>query len=100
MDTSTATTKSVDTTTTIPLAILLLYFKNSQLVINIYLYGFSVTFLLGFLGNTASLLTFLRPILRKESTGCLFIILAISDLLFLIASVFDFIEFGLQVFHL
>jgi len=77
MNTSTAATVSVDTTTTFPLGILLLYFKNSQLVINLYLYGFSVTFLLGFLGNTVSLLTFSRPLLRKVSTGCLFIILAL-----------------------
>lgn len=100
MNTSATATVSVDTTTTFPLDLLLLYFKNSQLVIDLYSYGFSVTFLLGFLGNTASLLTFSRPILRKVSTGCLFLVLAISDILFLIASIFDFVEFGLQVFHL
>jgi hypothetical protein len=42
-------------------------------------------------------MTFSRLTLRKVSTGCLFIILAISDTLYLLMCVFDFLEFGLKV---
>ena len=70
---------------------------NPITVIRFYQIGYPITFLLGFLGNAASLLTFSRPTLRKVSTGCLFIVLALSDTLFLIMHIFDFVEFGLQV---
>ena len=72
-------------------------FSNPIVVTRFYQIGYPFIFLLGFIGNTASLLTFSRPTLRKVSTGCLFITLAISDLLFLTICVFDFFEFGLQV---
>ena len=72
-------------------------FTNSIFVVRIYQFGYPLTFLLGFLGNAASLLTFSRPALRTVSTGCLFIVLAISDLLYLFVSVFDCLEFGFQV---
>jgi len=73
------------------------YLVNSIVVIRIYQIGYPITFLLGFIGNTASLMTFSRVTLRKISTGCLFIVLAISDTLFLLMCVFDFLEFGLKV---
>ena len=72
-------------------------FVNPTVVIQFYQYGYPITFLLGFLGNIASLLTFFRPSLRKVSTGCLFIALAISDLCYLFICIFDFLEFGLKV---
>jgi hypothetical protein len=53
--------------------------------------------LLGFTGNIFSLLTFPRVALRNVSTGCLFILLASSDTLYLLICVIDFVEFGLQV---
>ena len=56
-----------------------------------------ITFLVGFIGNTASLLTFSQPTLRKVSTGCLFITLTVSDMSYLLICVIDFVEFGLQV---
>lgn len=62
-----------------------------------YRIAFPITFILGFVGNIASLITFSRLTLRRVSTGCLFIALAISDTLFLVACVIDFVEFGLQV---
>lgn len=65
----------------------------------VFLWGYLVTFLLGFTGNTLSFLTFYRPTLRKVSTGCLFILLAISDTLYLLVAVVDFVEFGLQVVY-
>ena len=73
------------------------FFKNPVTVIEFYQIGYSFTFLLGFLGNTASLLTFTRPTLRKVSTGCLFITLAIADILYLLMCIFDYLEFGFSV---
>ena len=72
-------------------------FINPAVVVRFYQIGYAFTFLLGFCGNTASLFTFSRPTLRKVSTGCLFIVLAISDMMYLFMCVFDFLEFGLQV---
>ncbi|UJR11402.1 hypothetical protein I4U23_015582 [Adineta vaga] len=72
-------------------------FFNPLITIRFYQIGYSITFLLGFIGNTASLLTFSRSKLRKISTGCLFICLATSDILCLLMSVFDYIEFGFKV---
>ncbi|CAF3304522.1 unnamed protein product [Rotaria sp. Silwood2] len=76
---------------------LFLLFKNPLLVIRFYQIGYLFTFLLGFPGNIASLFTFSQPTLRKISTGCLFITLAISDTLYLLICIFDFLEFGLQI---
>jgi hypothetical protein len=66
-------------------------------IVQLYQIGYTITFLLGFLDNTASLLTFSRPTLRKISTGCLFIILAVSDMVYLIMCFIDYLEFGLHV---
>ena len=71
--------------------------QNSILTIYFYRVGFTLTFLLGFFGNVASLLTFSRPTLRKVSTGFLFMALAISDLVFLLICLLDYFEFGWQV---
>ena len=73
------------------------FYTSPISVVRLYQIGYPITFLLGFMGNIASLITFSRPTLRKISTGCLFMTLAFSDILFLIISVFDFVEFGLQV---
>ena len=72
-------------------------FVNPIVVVRVYQIGYSFIFILGFFGNAASLFTFVRPTLRKVSTGCLFITLAISDLLYLFICIFDFLEFGLKV---
>jgi hypothetical protein len=72
-------------------------FVNPVIVIRFYQIGYPITFLLGFIGNLASLVTFSRTTLRKVSTGCLFILLAVSDTFYLLMCIFDFVEFGLQV---
>jgi hypothetical protein len=95
MDTTTVES-AINTTMSIS-NMLYAYFKNPVVVIRFYQIGYLVIFLLGFFGNTASLLTFSRPTLRKISTGCLFIALAISDMLYLLICVIDVLEFGLQV---
>ncbi|UJR09086.1 hypothetical protein I4U23_013334 [Adineta vaga] len=70
---------------------------NPLIIVRFYQIGYTFTFLLGFLGNTASLLTFSRTTLRKVSTGCLFMVLAIFDTLYLLMCVFDYLEFGFKV---
>jgi hypothetical protein len=70
---------------------------NPDIVVRIYQIAYPITFFLGFIGNTAGLITFSQSTLRKVSTGCLFIVLALSDTLYLLMCVFDFVEFGLQV---
>jgi hypothetical protein len=61
----------------------------------VYRYGLGLVFLLGFTGNLASIATFMRPTLRSTSTGCLFLMVAVSDTVFLLVSIFDFVEVGL-----
>ena len=68
---------------------------NSMLLVLLYRYGLGLVFLLGFTGNLASMVTFMQPTLRVTSTGSLFFIMAISDTIFLIASIFDFVEVGI-----
>ncbi|CAF3630676.1 unnamed protein product [Adineta steineri] len=94
------TTPSAVTETTTTISSLDLYLSLIQIpsiTTQFYLWGYLITFLLGFTGNTLSLLTFSRSTLRNISTGCLFIILAISDTLYLFISIIDFAEFGLKV---
>lgn len=94
------TTVSVvtETSTTIsPLDWFISFIQIPSTATQFFLWGYPVTFLLGFIGNTLSLLTFCRATLRNISTGCLFILLAISDTLYLLVGVTDFVEFGLQV---
>ncbi|CAF0992218.1 unnamed protein product [Adineta ricciae] len=97
MSNITTTTIASNTTTTFPLDYYYSFFVNPLVVVRFYQIGYPITFLLGFMGNMLSLVTFSRLTLRKVSTGCLFIVLAISDTLFLVISVFDFVEFGLQI---
>ncbi|UJR37078.1 hypothetical protein I4U23_029782 [Adineta vaga] len=72
-------------------------FKNSPIVNEIYFWGYLILFPFGFIGNIASLLTFSRVTLRNISTGCLFIILAISDTIYLLILIIDFVEYGLKI---
>ena len=68
---------------------------NPMIVVLFYRYGLSILFAVGFVGNLASTATFSRPVLRATSTGCLFLLLAVSDNLFLFAEIFDFVEVGI-----
>lgn len=67
-------------------------FNNPRSVVLVYRYVLGLVFLLGFLGNSASILTFKSINLRKTSTGFLFLILAISDTLILLILIYDFVE--------
>ena len=63
------------------------------------LWGYLFILFFGAIGNTLGFLTFFRPTLRNISTGCLFILLTISDTLYLVFVLSDFLEFGLQVIY-
>ncbi|CAF0984722.1 unnamed protein product [Adineta steineri] len=69
--------------------------SNPLFLVLLYRYGLAFIFLLGFTGNLASMATFMQTTLRATSTAFLFLILAFSDSLFLLVSIFDFIEVGL-----
>ncbi|UJR09085.1 hypothetical protein I4U23_013333 [Adineta vaga] len=88
------TTSATSRNTTLSWALSL---SNPVLVNLFYQIGYSVIFLLGFPGNTASFLTFSRVTLRKVSTGCLFVVLAVFDTLYLLMCIFDYLEFGFSV---
>jgi hypothetical protein len=99
MNNTTTVSPHSSVTVTSPLNLDYIYslFVNPIISIRFYEIGYPITFLLGFIGNTGSLITFSRPALRKVSTSCLFIVLALSDTMVLLMYIFDFVEFGLQV---
>jgi hypothetical protein len=82
---------SSDSSGTLPLTVT----TRPLFLVLLYRYGLGFIFLLGFIGNLASIITFIRPNLRVTSTGSLFLILALSDSVFLLVSIFDFVEVGL-----
>ena len=61
------------------------------------LYGYILTFPFGFIGHICNLLTFSSKVLRTTSTGLLFIFLTISDIMYQLMSIFDFITQNLQI---
>jgi hypothetical protein len=69
--------------------------SNPWTLVLLYRYGFGLIFIFGLMGNMASIATFARPTLRATSTGTLFLILAVLDSIFLIVSIFDFVEIGI-----
>ncbi|CAF1003349.1 unnamed protein product [Adineta steineri] len=70
--------------------------SNPLFLVLLYRYGLAFIFLFGFTGNLASMATFMQTTLRATSTAFLFLILAVSDSLFLLVSIFDFAEVGLM----
>ena len=69
--------------------------SNPMFLVRWYRFGLGLVFLFGFTGNFASIATFMRPSLRVTSTGSLFFMVAVSDTVFLLASIFDFVEVGI-----
>ncbi|CAF1562123.1 unnamed protein product [Adineta ricciae] len=68
---------------------------NTPFLVFLYRYGLGLIILLGFFGNLASTMPFSLAAVRATSTGCLFLVLAVLDTVFLLASTFDFVEVGL-----
>ena len=73
------------------------FFLNPIFGTDFYKWSCLLTLPFGLLGNIASLLTFSRATLRKVSIGCLYIVLAISDIFFLLVFIIDYLEYGWQV---
>ncbi|CAF1330203.1 unnamed protein product [Adineta steineri] len=94
---SNTTTLRSNTTVAFSLDYYYALYVNPPVVVGIFRFGYPIIFLFGFIGSIGSLLTFSRVTLRKVSTGCLFIVLGISDTIFLSMCVIDFVEFGLQI---
>jgi hypothetical protein len=98
---STTPMSVTETSSTLPpLVVLLSFIRIPPIVTQFYFWGYMATFVLGFVGNTLSFVTFSRPILRRVSTGCLFLLLSMTDTLYLLVAVIDFVEFGVQVVSL
>lgn len=85
------------TSTLSPIDTVLSYVRIPPIATQLCLWGFLISLIFGFTGNTLSFLTFSRPTLKNISTGYLFILLAISDICRLLIFMIDFIEYGLQV---
>ncbi|CAF0880273.1 unnamed protein product [Adineta steineri] len=94
---SNTTTLRSNTTVAFSLDYYYALYVNPPVVIGIFRFGYPITFFFGFIGSIASLLTFSRLSLRKISTGCLFMVLSISDTIYLCMCVIDFVEFGLEI---
>lgn len=62
---------------------------------NLAFYGYILLFLFGFFGHINSIIIFLGRTLRPVSTSCLFICVAISDIIYLLVSIDDFLYTGL-----
>ncbi len=70
---------------------------SSPVAQTIVLYGYLLTFPLGFIGHICSLVTFSSKSLRTTSTRLLFIFLTLSDIIYQLMLIFDFITQNLQV---
>jgi len=62
---------------------------------NLALYGYILLFLFGFFGHINSIIIFLRQTLRSVSTSSLFVCVAISDIIYLLVCIDDFLYTGL-----
>lgn len=61
---------------------------------NLALYGYILLFLFGFFGHINSIRIFLHHTLRSISTSSLFICVTISDIIYLLVSIDDFLYTG------
>jgi hypothetical protein len=59
------------------------------------LYGYILLFLFGYFGHINTIVIFLRHTLRSVSTSCLFICVAISNIIYLLVCIYDFLYIGI-----
>jgi hypothetical protein len=90
-------TQNMTVTSTFSFLQSILLMKNPYFATEFYKWSCLITFPFGLFGNLTSLLTFSRPTLRNVSTGCLYIVLAASDIFFLLISIIDYLEYGWKV---
>ncbi|CAF0865340.1 unnamed protein product [Adineta steineri] len=69
----------------------------SSLAITTGLYGYGLSYTLGFIGHTCSLITFSSKNLRQTSTGLLFIFLTFANILYQLITIRDFITLYLLI---
>ncbi|CAF3137385.1 unnamed protein product [Rotaria sp. Silwood2] len=62
---------------------------------NLVLYGYTFLFLFGYFGHINSIIIFLRHTLREISTSCLFICITISNIIYLLTCIYDFLYTGI-----
>ncbi|CAF2618685.1 unnamed protein product [Rotaria sp. Silwood2] len=72
----------------------LYYFSVSS---NIFVYGYIIILIIGFIGNICQILTFSHKTLRNISTGILFFALSISDTIYLLLSFYVLIIYGFRI---
>ncbi|CAF1098929.1 unnamed protein product [Didymodactylos carnosus] len=94
---TTMNSRAVTTTYGLHAYYTLYYSLLTPVIFGIYLYGYIIIFLLGFIGNISSLLTFSRKILRKVSTSIFFLSLSVTDTIYLLTCVYDFTQMGLKI---
>lgn len=63
---------------------------------NVFRYGYMVILVVGFIGNICQIMTFSRPTMRRISTGILFLILSISDTIYLFVTIYVVYIYGFQ----
>lgn len=63
---------------------------------NIFLYGYILILIVGFVGNFCQIVTFCRKTMRRVSTGILFLALSISDTVYLLLCLYILIIYGFQ----
>ncbi|CAF1307895.1 unnamed protein product [Adineta steineri] len=61
---------------------------------NLTIYGYVLLFLFAFIGHINSIIIFLRQTLRTLSTSCLFICVTLSNIIYLLVCIYDFLYTG------
>jgi len=61
---------------------------------NLALYGYIFLFLFGYFGHISSIIIFLRRTLRAVSTSSLFVCLTLSNIIYLLVCIYDFLYTG------
>ena len=64
---------------------------------DIFLYGYLIVMIIGFIGNACQILTFCRKTLRRVSTGVLFLALSISDTAYLLTCFYVLLVYGFKL---
>jgi len=62
---------------------------------NLALYGYIVLFLFGYFGHISSIIIFLRRTLRAVSTSSLFVCITLSNIIYLLVCIYDFLYTGI-----
>ena len=63
---------------------------------NVFRYGYTVILIIGFIGNICQIVTFSRKTMRQISTGVLFLVLSLSDTIYLLVAVYVVHIYGFQ----